>query len=51
MTEDVLQVSHISKQLGGKPIASLSEVLAASDIEERPDEALTSKEAFANQFM
>ena len=41
-------VAELILQLGGKPIASLSEVLAASDIEERPDEALTSKEAFAN---
>ncbi|MGN0287308.1 MAG: DNA starvation/stationary phase protection protein [Atopobiaceae bacterium] len=41
-------VAELILQLGGKPIASLAEVLQTATIQEREDEFLTSKDAFAN---
>lgn len=41
-------VAELLLQLGGKPIASLAEVLSAADISERADEPLASAEAFAS---
>lgn len=41
-------VAELLLQLGGKPIASLTEVLSAADISERADEPLASAEAFAS---
>ena len=41
-------IAELLLQLGGKPIASLAEVLSAADISERADEPLASAEAFAS---
>lgn len=41
-------IAELLLQLGGKPIASLAEVLSAADISERADEPLASTEAFAS---
>lgn len=41
-------VAELLLQLGGKPIASLAEVLSAADISERADEPLASADAFAS---
>ncbi|WP_373576484.1 Dps family protein [Parafannyhessea umbonata] len=41
-------VAELILQLGGKPIASLAEVLQTATIQEREDAFLSSKDAFAN---
>ncbi|MGO5267072.1 Dps family protein [Parafannyhessea umbonata] len=41
-------IAELLLQLGGKPIASLAEVLSVADISERADEPLVSAEAFAS---
>lgn len=41
-------IAELLLQLGGKPIASLAEVLSAADISEHADEPLASAEAFAS---